>query len=45
VIFVAVAFFAMVFLEPAFGLISAPVLPLDRSTRFRVRRKRPTWPR
>ena len=37
-----VAFFAVVFLDVAFLVISAPVLALDRFTRFRARRKRPT---
>src|SRR5437588_8448632 len=36
----AVAFFAVVFLAVAFLLISAPEIALDRSTRFRVWRKR-----
>src|SRR5438477_13099056 len=40
VILAAVRFFAVVFLEMAFLLISAPELALDRSTRFRVWRKR-----
>src|SRR6266480_6158099 len=39
-IFVAVALLGVVFLEVAFLLISAPELALDRSTRFRVWRKR-----
>src|SRR5438874_7401693 len=39
VIFVAVTFFAVVFLEVVLLLISAPELALDRSTRFRARRK------
>src|SRR5438477_6909561 len=39
-IFAGVAFFAVVVLEVAFLLISAPELALDRSTRFRVWRKR-----
>src|SRR5438034_9666381 len=39
VTFFAVAFFAVVFLEVVLLLISAPELALDRSTRFRARRK------